>query len=51
MKHLTNYLVEWCIMYSPQLVAPMHDENPAPAFENSEQDTIEPVIIDRFIRL
>jgi hypothetical protein len=43
MKHLTSYLASWSTLFAPLLVAPFHDTSPAAAFENSDNDTLEPV--------
>ena len=43
MKHLTSYLASWSTLFAPFLVAPYHDTSPAAAFENSDNDTVEPV--------
>ena len=45
MKHLTSYLASWSTLFGPLLVAPHHDTSPAAAFENSDNDIIEPVRI------
>jgi|LauGreDrversion4_2_1035121.scaffolds.fasta_scaffold372731_2 hypothetical protein len=49
MKHLTSYLASWSTLFGPLLVAPYHDTSPAAVFENSDNDTIEPVRVLRFI--
>jgi hypothetical protein len=45
MKHLTSYLASWSTLFAPFLVAPYHDTSPAAAFENSDNDIVEPVRI------
>ncbi len=49
MKHLTSYLATWSTLFGQLLVAPYHDTSPAAAFENSVNDTVEPVRVLRVI--